>query len=187
MISDRTRRLLEKDAAFLADDPDAVIMSQTAARDCGRRIRTILEALATQTTRAEAAERKLAEAEDVQPYALELQRALTGLTRGGSEYFVRHGDGFRADIPRCVADVQQRFTDAHRRAVEAIRQRQAAEAKLAEAREVIAPFAKLAPMIAPEVPDCAKAYVSGLTGDYGIEIGDLRRAAAFPSADGDGG
>jgi hypothetical protein len=60
-----------------------------------------------------------------------LTKALTGLTRGGSEYFIRKGDRFVADIPACVAYVRQIKEDAHRRTVNAILARNVAEEKLA--------------------------------------------------------
>jgi hypothetical protein len=61
-------------------------------------------------------------------YARELQTALTDLTCGGSEFFVRHGDGYRADIRACVTYVRSLQSLYHSRTVEAIRAKQAAEA-----------------------------------------------------------
>jgi hypothetical protein len=54
----------------------------------------------------------------LQQYAHALQVALTGLAGGGSENFVRHGDGFRADIACCVAKVREREQRAHARYLE---------------------------------------------------------------------
>jgi len=48
-----------------------------------------------------------------------LTKALTGLTCGGSEFFVRKGDRYVADIPACVGYVKRARDDAHRRWVEA--------------------------------------------------------------------
>lgn len=50
----------------------------------------------------------------------ELTKALTGLTCGGSEFFIRKGDRYVADIDACVAWVRRSKQDAHRRTVEAI-------------------------------------------------------------------
>lgn len=44
-----------------------------------------------------------------------LTKALTGLTCGGSEFFIRKGDRFVADIDACVAWVKRRDTAAHER------------------------------------------------------------------------
>jgi len=59
-----------------------------------------------------------------------LTKALTGLTCNGSEFFIRKGDRFTADIDACVAYVRRAREDAHRRTVEAIRRAQKAEAAL---------------------------------------------------------
>jgi hypothetical protein len=58
----------------------------------------------------------------------ELTKALTGLTCGGSEFFIRKGDRYIADIKACVDYVRRRDTDAHSHIVRAITGRQAAEA-----------------------------------------------------------
>lgn len=55
----------------------------------------------------------------------ELTKALTGLTCGGSEFFVRKGDRYVADIDACVSWVRRAKEDAHRRALDAIKARQA--------------------------------------------------------------
>lgn len=57
----------------------------------------------------------------------ELTKALTGLTCGGSEFFIRKGDRYVADIDACVSWVRRAKGDAHRRSLEAIKARQAAE------------------------------------------------------------
>ena len=59
--------------------------------------------------------------QSVSEYAHALQVALTNLAGGGSENFVRHDDEFRADIPRCVAKVQDRLARANERWKEAVR------------------------------------------------------------------
>lgn len=50
-----------------------------------------------------------------------LTRALTGLTCGGSEFFVRKGERFVADIEACVAWISRMRLDANRRSMNAIR------------------------------------------------------------------
>lgn len=59
----------------------------------------------------------------------ELTKALTGLTCGGSEFFVRRGDRYVADIDACVSWVLRTKQDAHRRALDAIKARQVAESE----------------------------------------------------------
>jgi len=50
-----------------------------------------------------------------------LTKALTGLTCGGSEFFIRKGDRYVADIPACVGYVQRAREAAHRRWLDAAR------------------------------------------------------------------
>lgn len=50
-----------------------------------------------------------------------LTKALTGLTCGGSEFFVRKGERYVADIDACVSWVRRARMDAQRLAVKAIR------------------------------------------------------------------
>lgn len=57
-------------------------------------------------------ERRIAELE---AESAELTKALTGLTCGGSEFFLRKGNRYVADIPACVAWVERRDRDAHNR------------------------------------------------------------------------
>jgi len=45
----------------------------------------------------------------------DLTKALTGLTCGGSEFFIRKGDRYVADIDACVAWVRRRDSNAHER------------------------------------------------------------------------
>lgn len=61
-----------------------------------------------------------------------LTKALTGLTCGGSEFFTRKGERYVADIEACVAWVRRCKEDAHKRTVDAILARKAAEQKLAD-------------------------------------------------------
>lgn len=63
----------------------------------------------------------------------DLTKALTGLTCGGSEFFVRKGERFVADIAACVAWVRRTKEDAHNRTVAAIKAEKAAQSALAEA------------------------------------------------------
>lgn len=57
----------------------------------------------------------------------ELTKALTGLTCGGSEFFVRKGDRYVADIDACVEWVRRRDRGARKRSIEAIKAKRAAE------------------------------------------------------------
>jgi len=57
----------------------------------------------------------------------ELTKALTGLTCGGSEFFIRRGKRYVADIDACVTWVLRAKQDAHRRALDAIKARRVAE------------------------------------------------------------
>ncbi len=59
----------------------------------------------------------------------ELTKALTGLTCGGSEFFIRRGDRYVADIDACVSWVRRARDQANRRAIEALHARNAAEAE----------------------------------------------------------
>jgi hypothetical protein len=67
-----------------------------------------------------------------------LTKALTGLTCGGSEFYIRKGERFVADIPACVAWVRRAKLDAHRRSVEAIKGQKKAEAQIKARDERIA-------------------------------------------------
>lgn len=49
-----------------------------------------------------------------------LTKALTGLTCGGSEFFIRKGDRYVADIPACVGYVQRAREADHRRWLDAV-------------------------------------------------------------------
>lgn len=67
----------------------------------------------------------------------ELTKALTGLTRGGSEYFIRKGDRFTADISACVAYVREVRAGSHRAILDAIKAKNEALAQLTEAGELV--------------------------------------------------
>lgn len=75
---------------------------------------------------------------EVEAESADLTKALTGLTRQGSEFFVRKGDRYVADIPVCVADVRERFQHAHQTAVNAVHAKQAAEARALTAEAALA-------------------------------------------------
>lgn len=81
-------------------------------------------------TALQAKEESLAEAH---AESAELTKALTGLTCGGSEFFVRKGERFVADIAECVAWVRRAREDAHRRTVTAIYDRNEAQARAEKA------------------------------------------------------
>ena len=81
-----------------------------------------------------------------------LTRALTGLTCGGSEFFIRKGDRYTADIRACVDWVRrrdqqsaQRALDAMRRAKEAEAARQSAEARVEALEKALEEIADLCP------------------------------------------
>lgn len=62
-----------------------------------------------------------------------LTKALTGLTCGGSEFFIRKGDRYLADIPACIAWVRRGREDSHKNLVRALSERNAARSALSEA------------------------------------------------------
>lgn len=62
-----------------------------------------------------------------------LTKALTGLTCGGSEFFVRKGDRYVADIDACVAWVRRRDSNAHERWRSVATDLQDAKARIAAA------------------------------------------------------
>lgn len=72
-----------------------------------------------------------AEAEEAWGYVHELTKALTNLTCGGSEFFIRRRGRYIADAKACVEWVRRRDSNAHQRIVEAITRAQKAEAALA--------------------------------------------------------
>lgn len=99
----------------------------------------------------------------------ELTKALTGLTCGGSEFFVRKGDRYVADIDACVSWVRRAKEDAHRRALDAIKARQASvveneklRAALEEAVGALETFAIMANEDTAYLPD---EHVVSLTYD----------------------
>lgn len=78
-------------------------------------------------------ERRVAELE---AESAELTKALTGLTCGGSEFFLRKGTRYVADIPACVAWIERRDRDAHNRYL-AERQKASAAPEMKEALEAL--------------------------------------------------
>ena len=70
----------------------------------------------------------LAEVEALKAESAELTRALTGLTCGGSEFFIRKGGRYVADIKACVDWVRRRDRDAHNRFIDATLKLRALEA-----------------------------------------------------------
>ncbi len=72
-------------------------------------------------------ERVRGERDELLNESADLTKALTGLTCGGSEFFVRKGDRYVADIAACVNWVRRAKQDAHRMVVEAVKARKAAE------------------------------------------------------------
>jgi hypothetical protein len=85
--------------------------------------------------RAEAAEALL---QQMTEYALEVTRALTGLSGGGSEMFSgRVGNIYKADSEKCCGVVHDRHAKMHGLLVNAVKSKNAAEVKLAEAVKVM--------------------------------------------------
>lgn len=70
-----------------------------------------------------------------------LTKALTGLTCNGSEFFIRKGDRYVADINACVSWVRRVKADAHRMTVDAIIDRKAADARAAMLLEALRYYA----------------------------------------------
>lgn len=127
----------------------------------------------------------------------ELTKALTGLTCGGSEFFIRRGKRYVADIDACVTWVLRAKQDAHRRALDAIKARRVAEdeaaawkadaatahveneklkASLLEAVEALEPFAAACDDCDEgAVDDHGHCWESGMA--MAVSYGDFRRAA----------
>lgn len=61
-----------------------------------------------------------------------LTKALTGLTCNGSEFFIRKGDRYVADIEACVAWITNRDRKAHRREIALVSARKAADARITD-------------------------------------------------------
>lgn len=78
--------------------------------------------------------------DSLEHYAHQLQVALTGLTRQGSEFFVRHGHGYRADVMACVQDVRRRQEASDRRAMKALKDRKVLLDALQTAQAVLNEF-----------------------------------------------
>lgn len=77
---------------------------------------------------ADALEAQQARIAELEAESAALTKALTGLTCGGSEFFIRKGDRYVADIDACVSWVRRTKEDAHRRTVKAITEQKASQA-----------------------------------------------------------
>ena len=77
---------------------------------------------------ADALEAQHARIAELEAESAALTRALTGLTCSGSEFFIRKGDRYVADIDACVSWVRRTKEDAHRRTVKAITEQKASQA-----------------------------------------------------------
>jgi hypothetical protein len=75
----------------------------------------------------------LEQAERVELHARAMTKALTGLTANGSEFFVRIGESYYADIDACVTYIRERQTIAHTALAEAIKERKAALSRAEQA------------------------------------------------------
>ena len=107
----------------------------------------------------------------------DLTKALTGLTCGGSEFFIRRGERFVADIPACVEWVRRSKQDAHRRTVDAAlatREAKAAltalQARVGELEAVEAALVKIAYVM-------SEPHLSGHRVVIGFDDGDDAYAA----------
>ena len=107
-----------------------------------------------------------------------LTKGLTGLTASGSEFFIRKGDDYVADVDACVAWVRRSKEDAHRRAMEATRRALTAESRLAEAVVALGPFAALIDDVGEDEDD-SDTFRNERTPyrrAHPITAGDIRRA-----------
>lgn len=68
------------------------------------------------------------ELEEAWNYVHQLTVALTGLTCGGSEFFIRRRGRYIADVKECVDYVRRRDQDAHERTVKLMRELKALQA-----------------------------------------------------------
>lgn len=80
---------------------------------------------------------KTAEVVDLLDEIAALTKALTGLTCSGSEFFIRKGDRYTADVPACVDYVRKTREMQHRIIVREITARREAEATITALRERI--------------------------------------------------
>lgn len=80
-------------------------------------------------TLAERVEALIASREEAERDAHELTKALTGLTVGGSEFFIRKRGRYLADIPACVQHIRERDQRNHRMIVDATVRAKAAETR----------------------------------------------------------
>lgn len=135
----------------------------------------------------EVLERQLAKARDriaeLERHRKEAGDALLKLTPGGSEYFVRDGDGYRVDVRACMAIINHK----RERAWEALKGVVLARRELAEAHAEIETLRKALEPFATAFDD----YRPGLNGDLrlgatDIRLKHLRRAAAIRSQQGEG-
>lgn len=80
------------------------------------------------TEAAQALTALLEEVGRLETESADLTKAITGLTCGGSEFFVRRGKRYVADIDACVEYVERTKRDAHKRSLDATKSRNDAEA-----------------------------------------------------------
>jgi hypothetical protein len=172
--------LREKVARIVAQDPDIFSIDPVLAHRAASPVRVdhararllakadAIHALYAETIRALGAE------------SAALTKALTGLTCNGSEFFIRKGDRYTADIDACVTWVRRAKEDAHRRTVDAIRDRQAAEARARalQSKVEVAEGALREAVFGLEVTDaCLRTWNDNRGGPADVE-GILSRARA---------
>lgn len=90
---------------------------------------------------ADALEAQQARIAELEAESAALTRALTGLTCSGSEFFIRKGDRYVADIDACVSWVRRTKEDAHRRTIKAITEQKASQALADRYEKALRPFA----------------------------------------------
>lgn len=93
--------------------------------ECQFQVDAIAQALTAAQDKIKQVEAELA-AE--RAYTAEATKAITNLTGGGSENFIRRGDRYLADLPFCVQRIRDRFTSYHEMLLKAVCERKAAEA-----------------------------------------------------------
>lgn len=81
------------------------------------------------TTLADAITNLIADRDALVRTARGLTKALVSLTGGGSEFFVRAGDEYFADIPRCIERISESKQKTHANLLEAVARASAAEAR----------------------------------------------------------
>lgn len=134
-------------ASMIRSGEDFTPTAEEVHKKARASFRTILSALTASQ----------AEVERLTQESADLTKALTGLTRQGSEFFIRVGKRFVADIPACVQDVRERMQRAQQSAVNFAHDKHAAEARatraealVEEAGEVLGAFH---PITLSETPD----------------------------------